>query len=368
MNCTRVTEFLPWLANGTLPEPEQSLVRAHLAACSQCRQAFEETRLMLVAAQSHLPVEALLDYAAEGHTGDYDPVLWEKHLAGCAACAEQMQLVSASYQALTESVPHATAQAVVLPQAGTARRPPAKRARRSWFPASSFSPQLFAVACLLCALALGYAFYSWRASNHRWQADQIAQNQRLSTLETQARQQAENYQAAQQEIERLKNDLAAKENKLAAQERELAQTKARPPARATPPGAGPARPAGKAPASPAPEANVVVLDVFPAVVERSAPENQNRLAVPRQATAVTLLLNARSPFTASRYALELLDSGGRVVWRNNNVRGSSAGDLAVHLPAQMLRTGAYTINIYALAGGQRARIETYQIFFSRSAS
>jgi hypothetical protein len=348
MDCRRIAELLPWLVNGTLPEPEKSLLGEHLAACAKCRQTLEETKFMLAAAQSHPPLETLVEYAAGGRPGPSDPALLEQHLAVCDECAEQIELANASF-ALLEEEP---ARVVSLAQFKEQTQ------RRAVVAPVYFWQYATIAAGLICALIAGYALYNWRETNHL-RDTQIAQTHRLSELESETRRQAESYGQSQAEIERLKSDIARKENELAEKERELAQR-----ARAAVRPAPPPVPQVNNPRA-APQANVVVLDVFPSSVERSDEDDANRLSIPRHASAVTLLLNSSNASTAKVYAVELRDSGGRIVWRDNNARRYESSDFTVHLPAQMLRAGNYVINIYALEKGQKVKIETYRITFAR---
>jgi hypothetical protein len=316
---------------------------------------------MLAATQSHVPIEVMLDFVAEPGLGNYDPILFEKHLAACAECSEQMELVAASFGSL-EPVQQESGQVISLAEV----REKKQRARAIAAPRSVWQYAAIA-ACLLFTFALGYSFYSWRALN-RLQAGQIAQAQRINALENESQRQGDNYNQSQQEIERLKNNIAEKENRLTEKDRELArQAQAHESERRKQP--APTPPSGGAQVSnprPEPQANVVALDVFPATVARSAAENQNRLIIPRQASSVTLILNSQNQSTARLFAIELRDAGGRVGWRNNNLRRYTASDFTINIPAQMLRTGNYTVNIFALDKGQKLKIETYQIGFTKN--
>ena len=40
--CPKLSALLPWLVNGSLPADTESAVREHIAACSRCRQDYEE--------------------------------------------------------------------------------------------------------------------------------------------------------------------------------------------------------------------------------------------------------------------------------------------------------------------------------------
>src|SRR6476659_2426307 len=48
----RIWELLPWVANGTLSDPERERVEAHLALCRRCRDEVETCRRTAAAVKS----------------------------------------------------------------------------------------------------------------------------------------------------------------------------------------------------------------------------------------------------------------------------------------------------------------------------
>jgi hypothetical protein len=347
MDCNRISELLPWLVNGSLPEPETSLVKEHLARCAKCKQSLNDVKFMLAATQTHVPIEILIDYASERALKNYDPILFEKHLAVCDECNEQLKLASESFDSIETAKVISFAEAkekrkaaVVVPVSAT----------------SLFWKYAAIAACLLFMFTLGYLIYSLQAMRNL-QSEQIAQTERINTLENETKRKGEEYgknqNESQKEIKSLKNKVAEKEKELAEKERELerkSQTASQPTTQSNTQQA---------------QANVVAMDVFPSSVLRSDSANRNVLAIPRNAQSVTMILNSQSSSGASRYAIELVDSSGRVVWRNNNMRRYSSNDFTINIAAQMIRTGNYIINIFSLDKGQKTKIETYQIAFRK---
>ncbi|HYG62250.1 MAG TPA: zf-HC2 domain-containing protein [Thermoanaerobaculia bacterium] len=97
MNCDDAIERLPWLLNGTLEEEERRQVQDHLAACERCRTALAETRDAWRIFAGHIPTEDLVAHAWGEPTGT-DPELLADHLAGCAQCTAELEMVRTSRQ------------------------------------------------------------------------------------------------------------------------------------------------------------------------------------------------------------------------------------------------------------------------------
>src|SRR5262245_28090005 len=96
MDCKRIAEILPWYLNGTLAPDVQQQTRAHLAQCQECQRELQEAVEAVNIYSQQAPEEALLDYAFNPPTFAFQRTLLERHLATCAACAEQLELVRES--------------------------------------------------------------------------------------------------------------------------------------------------------------------------------------------------------------------------------------------------------------------------------
>lgn len=100
MECTRVSELLPWFANGSLEAEEAESVRRHLDGCEECRRELGDTLAAFELFDQHLPAESLLEIAFDGSSRTVSRELAERHLDGCAICSEELALVRESRAAL----------------------------------------------------------------------------------------------------------------------------------------------------------------------------------------------------------------------------------------------------------------------------
>jgi hypothetical protein len=341
MTCDHAAELLPWLLNGTLEPGERRELLAHVRTCEACRRALDETRFALAAADAHLPSEVLVAVAfgepvpASGAAPPLDPALIEEHLEACPLCAAELELARTSRALADESV-------ALLP-----RRVPAGGAgrERGWRTA--------AVAAGLAALvSTGGWLATWRAlelgaarvATHeepRPGAGQTPEDQRLAVLA---------------EKNRLLRDAAtaleARERAARLEAEALRQKIAQ---------AGTA-PAGGAAAEAGPQVNTVIADLYPPGqdVVRGGPREGTVVKLPAGAGGVTLILNSGSdkPSPYREHAVELRDASGRRVW---SARGLVQQELTytLNIPRAAAHPGAYTLELYGLAGQRREKLESY---------
>jgi hypothetical protein len=92
MTCETATELLPWLLNGTLAAGERDEVWDHLKTCESCRRGLAETREAWSVFAQHLPSQNLVALA----WGEPPSEAVEEHLASCAGCAAELELVRMS--------------------------------------------------------------------------------------------------------------------------------------------------------------------------------------------------------------------------------------------------------------------------------
>ncbi|GEM_PF-5210780 len=364
MECNRISELLPWQVNGTLPAPERTLVSEHLAGCAKCKQLLNETKFMLSAGQTHVPIEVLLDYAEGQKLKNFDPVLFENHLAVCDECSEQLKLVSGSFDSIDTDEP-------ILTQKNNVVSLNEKREKREVVAAPVAVPNPFwkyaaIAACVLLTLSLGgllYSLHEMKNSQSQLLVHEHTLRERINTLETESKQKNDRFTHAQEEskreIEDLKTKVAETKGKLEQKERESerqTQTSSKPgsPTPTQPNNSG------------QPQANVVVLDVFPSSVSRSEEANENALIVPRNAQSVTMILNYQSNVGFESYAIELRSANGRLIWQSNNMRRYSTNDFTINLPTTLLRNGVYSINIFGFQKMQKTKLENYTIRVTKS--
>ena len=96
MDCSHVTEILPWFVNGTLDDQERRGVEEHLGSCEGCRQELEDTHFAGSVFGRHPPPEALVDYGFGRKPQQVDAAVLEEHLALCPKCSAELELVRES--------------------------------------------------------------------------------------------------------------------------------------------------------------------------------------------------------------------------------------------------------------------------------
>jgi hypothetical protein len=355
MDCKRISELIPWLINGSLPEAEKSLVGAHLADCANCRKAVDETKFLLQTAKIHIPVEVLLDFAETKTVKNFDTKLFENHLAACNECSEQLLLSTESFESLED------AEMVI---------PPLENPAPNWISNIFQSVKMWRFAAVsalaLLLLTLGgllYILQMQKNSEMAYLEQQKDLQEKIKTLETEKQEQSNQFSNSQtqsnQTIEDLKNKVSETENKLKESESQKRETPNI--IQQTPPNISPKNETPK----PQGQANVVALDVFPTSIYRSESANENQLNIPRNANSATLILNLASTAQFPRYSIELINANGAKVWQNNNLKRYSANDFTINLPAHLLQNGGYIINIYGIENGKRTKTESYQIKINR---
>lgn len=96
--CREIEELLPWFLHGSLRPAERALLAAHLAGCAGCRGALAATREASALFAGHPEASTLVDYALGlplDPSAGLERSTLELHLAHCAECREELQLVEA---------------------------------------------------------------------------------------------------------------------------------------------------------------------------------------------------------------------------------------------------------------------------------
>jgi hypothetical protein len=132
--------------------------------------------------------------------------------------------------------------------------------------------------------------------------------------------------------------------------------------------AGPAQAAQVASAEPQifPRINTGSAELFPVDKERGAGTTPEELAtvVPRSDESTLLILKSASTEAADGpREIEILDEANHVRWQSTGLRRRSAQDpdYRVTLPSGFLKSGGYTIQLYANENGKRTPRESYKI-------
>lgn len=99
LRCAVVEARLPWLLNGTLEPDERGDMLRHVQTCASCRRALAESHEVGLAADSHLPIDTLLDLADGLLLAVEDQRLAAAHLDTCDQCAEELRALSVGFVA-----------------------------------------------------------------------------------------------------------------------------------------------------------------------------------------------------------------------------------------------------------------------------
>jgi len=149
MNCSEVTEKLPWLLNQSLTGGERGDVITHLRQCESCRRELNETADFMEIAGGHPTPDRIAAYVFDSGLDEAERKSIEGHIAECASCRQEVQLAADSRRA--------------MPQA-----------RRGWMPALGLA------AMLVISVSLGML---WRGAVQRTESLEA----RTRTLEEQVR-------------------------------------------------------------------------------------------------------------------------------------------------------------------------------------
>jgi hypothetical protein len=314
MDCERVNEILPWFLNGSLDASERHAAVEHLAQCNNCRKELQQAAFAGAVHQQHISEQILVDYAYDQLSQPSDVEIVDQHLAFCNDCSEQLGLVNESRQLMD-----ADENVVSFHQQAPLQE---TRSLRGW--------QYAAMAAgIVGIIALGAL---WRSSRQvgNMNEQQVALNRRIEALETDNErlrraglQPIEQLEQAKKEIEDLKTRM-----------KDIS----------------------------APQANIPVIEIFPQeLAERGSTQPIQQVQIPRDTKSLTLILNSQAIYGGKNLTLEILDSVGNVVWQQDGFVRHKTSDYTLNIPADLLSTGNYTLNVYGTAGKNRRKIETYRI-------
>jgi predicted anti-sigma-YlaC factor YlaD len=375
MTCEQAIELLPWLLNGTLEEDERRQVLGHLGSCAACRAALADTRTALAIFDWHPPAAALVAHAArapeaareEGPAGEI-----EEHLAACARCAAELELVRTS-RLLAEDeerriVPLQTPLAApstprTVRQASAAGRGEAAAASRAW--------RRSALAAGLVGL-LGVTGWFESARHTRALEERLA---RLAapapaavsapsspSAPGRATAPAPAAGAATPELRRRAEQAQQELAALASQNRELQQQVAelgRTAAQLT------QRSAQLAP--PPRLESAWAEELYPTEQTQRGAEPVAPMVVPLSSGIATLLLRTQSSGAGfDGFELEIHDPQGRPVGATTAVvprarGGESFAEFDVSLRRGALPPGSYTLRLFGRSGRGRETLATYAV-------
>lgn len=319
MTCETSIELAPWLLNGTLEQAEKDELLQHLAGCARCREAVAETRDAYRLFAAHVSAEDLVDWAWDRPT-TVAPVLIEQHVAGCAQCAAEAELVRMSRRLEEDEK--------IVPF--TARRQERPRSSVVWRTAA------LAASVALVVAATGW----WRSAKTAGPvarevrpavearpapAPVLPPNEGTRLAELQA--QVKEYEARQSELNEQLASASATVGRLADQVARLTE----------------------------PQLNVWI-DTVGAGVYRGTPEEQG---FPHDLMA-NLSLEPKGPATDREVVL--LDAAGQVFWKPSALlRRAPDGFYSISFPAGFFKPGRYTLQLWSVENGERVQRETYTL-------
>ncbi len=312
MECDQAIERLPWLLNRTLTPEERQQVESHLGDCERCRQALAETRLAWEVFTQHVPTADLVAYAADEPTTVGRQTI-DRHLAGCANCAAELEMARAS-RALAES----EGVALLMPPAGSPRR------GRFW--------QSSALAAgLVGVVAIG----GWVHSA--------------------------------EEAARLGAGLRAAETAAAAHPAVSPASGATAGATGGAPAA--AESGGELAAAIGINATILTLEAEgETTAVRSGDAAAPRQTVPPSAQRIVLQLRpSDSDNSAKRHAAELVDAAGKARELGDGLVLNPDGFYVVDLP-RLLEPGEHTVRLYTAAGRKRTLVGSYSFWTAARSS
>jgi hypothetical protein len=110
-----------------------------------------------------------------------------------------------------------------------------------------------------------------------------------------------------------------------------------------------------------PQINTPVTDLYPRDYIRGQEGAVKTVAVPSGANFFTLILNMAGQPSHPEYALEILDQGGRAIWRGRGLQKSLYNNFTVTLPRRSFSAGPYRIKLYGLRGARSELVEEYAL-------
>ncbi len=333
MDCSSVSEFLPWYLNGTLEPDERRQVREHLGSCPRCAAELGATRDVFGIHGSHLPSSVLVDHAFGRSPAEMPAELVERHLAACARCREELEMVRDSRGALE-------AEGLELPAPTPVPMP-----RRRYL-------------ALAASLAGVVALSGWVWTGlllDRAQQDVARLETALREVETAPPAGGGASGGAGDGLSARVEALAAENQRLQEAERGLRQQVEAQQAQSR-------QLTEQVAALSAPLPNVLVEDLQPAeMVLRGEADEPGRVEIPAGVGGVTLILNSQLAGPGLEPRLVLLDETGRTRWSLDGLQRTRHGVFTVALPGRLLERGSYTLELRALQDGEWVALESYYL-------
>jgi hypothetical protein len=114
-----------------------------------------------------------------------------------------------------------------------------------------------------------------------------------------------------------------------------------------------------------PQLDAPIVDLYPSSSTRgNATGDAERIEAPPTANFFTLILNVAGQPPASTYAVEILDSNGKRVWRGQRLRMGQDNSVNLTLARRMFPAGRYLIKLYGLRNGKQEPVADYPVQIS----
>jgi hypothetical protein len=111
-----------------------------------------------------------------------------------------------------------------------------------------------------------------------------------------------------------------------------------------------------------PQLDAPIVDLDPSDQTRgNTTGDAARIEAPPTANIITLILNAASQPAHSTYAVEILDSNGKQVWRGQRARKGPDHAVNLTLARRMIPAGRYLIKLYGLRDGKQEPVADYPV-------
>ncbi len=295
-------------------EPDEALF------VRECAEAMASLRRATVLC----PPPSVVGVAAAGSLPPEEQASVSAHIASCFACQALAGAMS-NREALTASDPKDGEEARIRTRIAAEedreapRAPAAAAGRHPW-------RLLAAAATLLLAAGLGTWALRLRSENRRLAAAVVKPRPTSgASAEEESRRRLE--EAAR---------TAAYESRIAALERQAGSA---------------SKPQGPVP----------VLDLEPAGAFRSSEGEKPLFRVPPSTPLVAVVLNSSSHDAALPHTLEILDGGGRLIWKGEGLKENASHVFALTIPRELLHDGDYRLRLFVERRGRREIVETYEL-------
>ena len=111
-------------------------------------------------------------------------------------------------------------------------------------------------------------------------------------------------------------------------------------------------------AAASPRLNPLLLDLDPEGVGLRG--GQNEAKIPLSASSVVLILNLFEPKGYSRYAMDIMDQQGRVLWPSTAIQPTEVGNFTVALP-QGFPPVSCSIRLFGVEAERQELLATYRL-------